>query len=154
MLRPELDDSRRDGLVDREVFERRLGKLEQLLKQLRQAATNEWENFHSNELLQTSVERWLHLASECALDLTHHLIADRGWRTPTTYREAFQILEENDVLNGELARQMEGWAGLRNVLVHIYLDIDRKRLYEILIHDLNQLEHFAAAISQAANEGN
>ncbi len=138
-------------MVDREVFDRRLAKLEQLLRQLRQAATNDWESFRSNEMLQASVERWLHLASECGLDLAHHMIADRGWRTPTTYREAFRVLEENGVLNAELARQMEGWVGLRNVLVHLYLDVDRKRLYEIVTHDLDQLERLAVALSKAAD---
>ena len=137
-------------MVDPEVFDRRLGKLEQLLKQLRQAAKNDWEAFRQNEWLQASVERWLHLAAECTLDLAHHLIADRGWRTPTSYRDSFQILEENGVLSSELARQMEGWAGLRNVLVHLYLDVDRRRLYEILTEDLDQLEFYAEAVSRAA----
>ncbi len=138
-------------MVDPEVFERRLGKLEQLLSLLRHSAANDWERFRSGESLPASVERWLQLASECALDPAHHLIADRGWRTPTTYREAFRILEDNGVLTAELAGQMEGWAGLRNV--HIYLDIDRERLYEILTHDLDQLEQFAKAVAGAANDG-
>jgi uncharacterized protein YutE (UPF0331/DUF86 family) len=133
-------------LVDREVFDSRLGKLEELLRHLRQAATKDRDTFCSDELLQTSVERWLQLASECALDLANHLIADRGWRSPTTNRDTFQILEENGVLSSEQARQMEGWAGLRNILVHLYLAVDRKRIYEILTHDLDQLEHFAAAL--------
>ena len=137
-------------MVDPEVFDRRLSKLEQLLKQLRQAAKNDWEAFRANEWLQASVERWLHLAAECTLDLAHHLIADRGWRTPTSYRDSFQILEENGVLSTELARQMEGWAGLRNVLVHLYLDVDRRRLHEILTQDLDQLELYADAVSRAA----
>ena len=137
-------------MVDPEVFDRRLSKLEQLLKQLRQAAKNDWEAFRANEWQQASVERWLHLAAECTLDLAHHLIADRGWRTPTSYRDSFQILEENGVLSTELARQMEGWAGLRNVLVHLYLDVDRRRLHEILTQDLDQLELYANAVSRAA----
>lgn len=137
-------------MVDPEVFDRRLSKLEQLLKQLRQAARTDWETFRANDWLQASVERWLHLAAECTLDVAHHLIADRGWRTPTSYRESFQILEDNGVLSTELARQMEEWAGLRNVLVHLYLDVDRRRLHEILTEDLDQLELYAAAVSKAA----
>lgn len=105
-------------------------------------------------MLQASVERWLQLASECALDLCHHLIADRGWRTPNTYREAFQVLEENGVLDSELTGRMVEWAGLRNVLVHIYLEVDQKLLYEILTRDLDQLEHYAAALFKAVEETN
>jgi uncharacterized protein YutE (UPF0331/DUF86 family) len=45
---------------------------------------------------------------------------------------------------------MEEWAGLRNVLVHLYLDVDQRRLYEILTEDLDQLELFAEAVTRAA----
>ena len=139
-------------MVDREVFDRRLGKLEQLLKQLRRAAKNKWEVYRSNEILRASVERWLQLLSECALDLCHHLIADRGWRTPSTYREAFQVLEENGVLDSELTRNMEKWAGLRNVLVHLYLEVDQRILYDILTRELDQIERCAEALSKAVDE--
>jgi len=137
-------------LVDREVFDRRLNRLEQLLAQLRSAAGRDRETYRSDDLLRASTERWLQVASECVLDLTNHLIADRGWKTPETYREAFQILEQHGVLDHELARQMEGWAGLRNVLVHVYLEVDHNRLYDIITQELDQLERFAAAVAKAA----
>ena len=40
---------------------------------------------------------------------------------------------------------MAGWAGLRNLLVHLYLDVDHALLFEILGRDLDQLEAFAKA---------
>lgn len=79
-------------MVDREVFDVRLARLEQLLRDLRDLARVERERFLADRGLQAQAERWSHLAVECCLDLTHHLIADRGWRTPSTYREAFRIL--------------------------------------------------------------
>jgi len=76
------------------------------------------------------------------------LIAERGWKTPTTYRETFEILRAERVLDAELAGQMQGWAGLRNILTHLYLDVDHVRLYEILTSELGQLESYAAALSR------
>lgn len=55
------------------------------------------------------------------------------------------------MLDSECARQMEQWAGLRNMLVHVYLEVESERLYRILQEDLNQLERFAAEISRAAD---
>jgi uncharacterized protein YutE (UPF0331/DUF86 family) len=136
-------------LVDREVFDRRLARLEMLLRQLRRVAAVERDTFLAEEMLRASTERWLHLAAECALDLAHHLIADRGWKTPSTYREAFQVLRDEDVLSAELARQMEQWAGLRNILVHLYLEVDHERLHEFLQNDLDQLESFAVELNRA-----
>ena len=139
-------------MVDREVFDRRLGKLEELLRRLRQAAENDLSTLLSDPLLQASVERWLHLAAECSLDLANHLIADRGWKTPTSYRESFRVLQQEGVLDEELAGQMDAWAGLRNVLVHLYLEVDRRRLYEILETDLDQLERFAGIMVNFVGE--
>jgi len=136
-------------LVDREVFDRRLGRLEQLLRDLRVLAAHEREAFLGDRALQAQAERWLHLAAECALDITNHLIADRGWRTPNTYRDAFRVLREEGVVTDDLAGRLEGWAGLRNVLVHLYLDVDHERLWEVLAGGLDDLEAFAAAVADA-----
>jgi len=137
-------------LVDLDVFERRLARLEDLLKHLRSLAGIERRTFLADDGLKAQAERWLHLAAECCLDLANHLIADRGWKTPTTYREAFQVLVREGVLGGGLAGQMEGWAGLRNVLVHLYLEVDHEILFSILTGDLDQLAAFATAMSRAA----
>lgn len=96
-----------------------------------------------------SAERGLHLAAESALNLAHYLMADRGWKTPSSYREVFQVLAHEGVLSPELVRQMEGQAGLLNVLVHFYLEVDHDRLFEILKHDFDQLQAYAAAVSLA-----
>ena len=80
------------------------------------------------------------------------MIADRGWKTPATYREAFEILRAEGVLDAGLADQMQGWAGLRNILTHLYLEIDHARLYEILSGELRQLESYAVAVHRALRE--
>jgi uncharacterized protein YutE (UPF0331/DUF86 family) len=138
-------------LVDREVFDQRLAKLEELLRDLRLLARHDREHFLADRGLQAQAERWLQLCAECALDLAHHLIAERGWKTPATYREAFEILRSEGVLDAELAEQMQGWAGLRNVLAHLYLEVDHARLYAILRDDLDQLERYARALARATH---
>ena len=137
-------------MVDREVFDRRLGKIETLLRDLRGVAVVRRERFLSDRALQAQAERWLHLTAECLLDLAHHLIADRGWRTPDTYRQAARILREEGVITEEAASIMEGLAGLRNVLVHLYLDVDEERVWEILQNDLDAIEECASALSRAS----
>lgn len=133
-------------MVDREVLDRRLGRLEQVLRQLRGMQGVERQQFLDDAALQAQAERWLYVAAECCLDLAHHLISGRGWQTPSTYREAFMTLEREGVVEHDLSEQMQQWAGLRNVLAHMYLDVDYAILFDILTRDLDQLEAFAAAI--------
>ncbi len=135
-------------MVDREVFERRLSRLETLIRDLRELAGRPDDVFLSDRGLQAQAERWTHLAVECCLDLANHLIADRGWPTPDTYRDGFRTLQLQGVIDEDLAMSMAGWAGLRNLLVHLYLDVDHALLFEILGRDLDQLEAFAKAAQQ------
>jgi uncharacterized protein YutE (UPF0331/DUF86 family) len=133
-------------LVDRETFDRRLGRLEELLRGLRSLAELEKAAFLADQSARVKAERWLQLAGEVAIDLANQLIADRGWPTPHTYRESFQILAREGVLAQQLAAQMEGWAALRNLLVHLYMEIDYERLFEILKTELDQLDRFAQSV--------
>ena len=109
------------------------------------------EDFVKDAAMQAQAERWLQLAAECCLDLTHHVIADRGWKTPSSYREGFEILESEGVLPSELAKHMVGWAGLRNLLVHLYLEIDHARIHAVLCDELDQLEQFAGCLLAELN---
>lgn len=86
------------------------------------------------------------------LDLAHHLISDRGWPTPDTNREAFEVLVEQGVLSEELGEQMARWASLRDLLVPPYLNVDHGVLWDIMQRDLDQLEEYARAVRRAALE--
>ena len=138
-------------MVDRNVFDRRLDKLEQLLRKLRGLQSVDLATFLEDEDVQARTERWLQVAIECALDLTNHLIAARGWKTPSTYREAFEVLHKEGLLDSDLAAQMADWAGLRNILVHLYLEIDHRLLHQFLQQDLGQVETFARTLAEAVS---
>lgn len=105
------------------------------------------DRYLADQTLQAVAERHLHLASEVMLDVAHHVIADRGLRYADSYREAMTILGEAGIVEPELATRLEGWMGLRNVLVHLYLDIDQERLFEVLQNELDDLDQFGAAIA-------
>jgi hypothetical protein len=70
---------------------------------LRRLASLARQEYLQSRERQAQAERWLQLAAECCLDLAHHLIAERGWATPSTYREAFQTLRSEGVLDADLA---------------------------------------------------
>lgn len=139
-------------MVDREVFDQRLAKLEECLGRLAELAGRDRETVLRDPGLLAQLERWMHLAAEASIDMAQHLIAARGWRTPETNRDAFRVLEEEGVLRPELARRMEDWAGLRNVLVHLYLAIDHELLFDALSDELEQLRDYAVALRRTLGD--
>lgn len=86
------------------------------------------------------------LAIQASIDIANHLIAQRGLRTPATYREAFEILAEAAVLPNELSEELADLAGFRNVLVHLYWRLDLQRAHEILQQGLVPLRQFQETV--------
>lgn len=69
------------------------------------------------------VERLLELLVQVATDIVAHLLAEGG-ATPSSYRGVFEEGGRRELLPTELADRLADAAGLRNVLVHMYEDID------------------------------
>ena len=69
---------------------------------------------------------------EALLDVGRFIIASQGWEEPSSYKEIAHILKAHGVLGHDEARLLSGLAGLRNVIVHIYAEIDYEELASIL----------------------
>lgn len=78
-----------------------------------------------------ALERALHLAAEAILDIGHHVLAGRGRAIPAHYRDVLPALAEAGALPREISDRLEGLAGLRNLLVHGYADVDPARLWAL-----------------------
>ncbi len=79
---------------------------------------------------------------QAAIDVSMHLISQNGLGRPATYRETFDVLARAGLIPEELAADLSDLAGFRNVLVHIYWDLDLDEIYGILQNDLKTLRAF------------
>jgi uncharacterized protein YutE (UPF0331/DUF86 family)/predicted nucleotidyltransferase len=122
------------------------------LRDLRDKAQVAREIYLSTRDLQAIVERRLQTAIESCINIGNHLIARSGLRTPQDYRDVFRILGEYQMINIPLAEQMMDMARFRNLLVHVYWEIDHHRVYNSLPDRLVQLEAFVLSITQWIKE--
>ncbi len=88
------------------------------------------------------VTRALELVAQCCLDLAMELVAARGLGVPETYRDAFVRLAQAGVISSEASQTLQGWVGLRNVLAHVYAQLDLDRLHTALVEDRRPLREF------------
>jgi len=65
-----------------------------------------------------------------------------------TYRETFEILGQSELISEKLAEELSGLAGFRNVLVHIYWQLDLDQVYGILQNDLETLKSFLQEVKK------
>jgi len=132
-------------VVDPDVMRRRIDALARYVARLEAFRTTARDAFARDEDQHQLAERYLHLAVESTLDIAHHLIADRNLPTPDTYRDAFATLGREGLIDAPLAKRMQGWAGLRNVLVHAYLDVDHGLVWDAIQGELDDLRAYARA---------
>jgi uncharacterized protein YutE (UPF0331/DUF86 family) len=71
------------------------------------------------------------------------LSSSAGLEAPNTYRDALANLAKHRVLDEELGKRLQLWAGMRNVLVHLYPDIDHGITWGTIRNDLGDLRRLA-----------
>lgn len=89
---------------------------------------------------------------QAAIDVSSHLISQNGLGRPSTYRESFDILARACLIPEELASDLSDLAGFRNVLVHIYWDLNLEEIYGILQNDLETLRSFRDVVKALLSE--
>lgn len=85
-------------------------------------------------------------AIEDVLSVANHIIASEGWRSPADYADAFAVLREHEVVSRDLAARLSSMARFRNLLVHVYADVDDARVHRFLQADLGDFDDFATAV--------
>lgn len=83
---------------------------------------------------------------EAATDAAQHIDAAQRWRHPRDNGDAMTVLGEHGVLTVDLARRMRLAIGLRNVLVHEYLQVDDS-IVVARLDDLSDLDSFVESVT-------
>jgi uncharacterized protein YutE (UPF0331/DUF86 family) len=87
-------------------------------------------------------------AAQASIDVANHVIASEGWRVPRDYGDAFTVLAEHGVIDADLAARFRGLAGLRNLLVHMYDEIDDERVARQVREGLGDFSALAGAVAR------
>jgi uncharacterized protein YutE (UPF0331/DUF86 family) len=107
----------------------------------------------SDPLFKLASERALHVAIEAVLDVGHHVLAGRALPIPGTYREVVPALVAAGILGADLGSRLEGMTGMRNILVHDYVDVDAKQVWAAIDQRLDDLRDVHAALASLPELG-
>lgn len=127
-------------MVRAEVIRKRLSKLDEYLAILNGLRGYTFEEFVADPEHYGSAERFLQLAIEVLTDLGTHVIADLRLGTVDWYSDIPRLLYEAGYIDLAICENWIRMIGFRNVLVHDYLDVDRKLVYEVLQERLGDFE--------------
>jgi len=133
-------------MVDQNIVQIRLQKIRESVARLRKLAAMNEDEFCQDDDAGTLAERHLQIAIQGVIDIGHHLIADMDLGLPQDYKDVFRILAKHNIVFPHLGKKLESMAGMRNILVHDYLQVDIHRVHAALKNDLGDFDEFIAAI--------
>ena len=108
-----------------EVIARKLARLEKYLRDLK---TFMKLSTKKQKKEQYSIERLCQLIVEVLSDLTSHVLSDWHNISAGGYKEVFKQAGVANIYSHDLAEELQKAAGLRNLLVHLYEEIDSDKL--------------------------
>lgn len=133
--------------VDPPVLRRRLRAVERYLRVLRLLRERGRDAFVRDEVVQDRVERNAELLAQSCADIALHIVSASGAGAPETYGEAIRSVAPLIELSSDVAERLATAMGLRNILAHMYLDIDHGRLFDEIAW-IDDSERFAAAVER------
>jgi uncharacterized protein YutE (UPF0331/DUF86 family) len=135
-------------MIDREVVRKKLQELNSYLKEMEKLKAVSWDEFFSSLSKQWMVFHGLQLSIQIVIDVGNHILASLGETQIEDYVDIIDKLGERRIIPLEFAREIRGMAGLRNILVHEYVKIDLKKIYDILQNRLTDFYNFIEYINQ------
>jgi uncharacterized protein YutE (UPF0331/DUF86 family) len=133
-------------VVDSNIILSRITKIRECVANLKRYAVTDAATFLEDVDLSSSAERQLQVAIQSVIDVGNHVLADKDLGTAKDYKDIFRLLARQRIISKRLATALSSMAGLRNVLVHDYLEVDLKIVYRILKEDLGDFDKFIASI--------
>ncbi|MGB3412382.1 MAG: HepT-like ribonuclease domain-containing protein [Microthrixaceae bacterium] len=109
--------------IDISIVQRRLQLIEGALESLRSLGEIDEAQLRSDVIRRAAAERLIQVVVDLAFDINGHVAVAQLGRAPETGRQSFLDLAELGVLTTELAEVLAPLAGLRNILVHNYVDV-------------------------------
>jgi uncharacterized protein YutE (UPF0331/DUF86 family) len=128
--------------VDSERLSRALRDLERSVNFIEQILNRPLDEFLNDHEAVYALRYAVIEAVEAAVQIGLILLRETGAR-PASFGEVFQMLGERGIIPRDLAAAMRRFAGLRNLLVHRYWEVDDAKLYrELKEEGLKTLRRF------------
>ena len=114
--------------LDVATLGRKLRAMRRLLDELHRLGAIDADRFAREFTTQLIVERIVSQLVDLAAGINTHVVTVEVGESPADVRRSFDAVADLGVIDRDLAERLAPSAGLRNVLVHAYIDLDLARL--------------------------
>ena len=124
----------------------RLKELEENVRELSRFKALTLEQIESDRKLVWALRYGLFVSIQSIINITCAVVSHDNLGYPKSYADCLRLLGQAGYLNDDLAQRLTRAVGMRNILIHEYLDVDDALLFGALDR-LADLSDFAASIA-------
>jgi len=125
-----------------------IGEINSSIHRIQEHTKLSEEEFLSNVDKSDSAKYNLVIGIEGAIDICNHVVARMGGRAPCDYADCFAILGELRIFSDEFVEKLKRMAKFRNLLVHLYWQVDNRKIYQVLKEDIQDLRTYLQGIEK------
>jgi len=124
--------------------------LDENIRLLEEIQQKTLEEYLHDKILQGAAERYLQIAIETCLNIGNRLLSlyqlEHNIKAPRTYADIFKALALIKVIPEDFAKKLVNMAGMRNLLVHVYWEIDDELVYRTIWEGLDDFRKFRSYV--------
>lgn len=120
----------------------RISQMEISIEKIERFSEMSFDEFSKDEVAQDVVEYNLFICINAVADIVLHIVSDDRLGVADTMADAFEILKDKRIISEEDAEIYRKMVGLRNILAHEYLKINKKTIYEVATKNLIDIKKF------------
>ena len=132
-------------MENKAVILSKIDTIEKCIKRINEEYENNPDNlydYRKTDMIVLNLQR----ACEAVLDMAMYVVSTKKLGIPQNKREAFKLLEDNNIIDKSISKKMQNMIGFRNIAVHSYKQIDENVLQSIIENNLSDLTDFARII--------
>lgn len=132
-------------MENKSVIINKFDSIERCIKRIYEEYEDNTENLKDYRRMDSIVLN-LQRACEVTTDIAMYIVSTRKLGTPQTKKEAFELLEQNNLISSDTCKKMKNMIGFINIAIHDYKQIDEEILKDVIENHLQDLTEFARAI--------
>lgn len=128
-----------------DVIYNKIAIIERCINRINEVYNNNPDNL-KDYTKQDSIILNIQRACEAAIDLAMHIVSEKKLGIPQNSRDAFEILNSNNIIDNRLMKNLKSMVGFRNIAVHNYQAVNLSIIQEIIDKHLSDFSRFIEVI--------
>lgn len=132
-----------------DVLINKAAAIERAIRRVREEHAGDDGNIAANQTRQDAIILNLQRACESSIDAAMHLVRVHRLGVPQETREAFELLQQAQIIDPELADRLKKMVGFRNIAVHDYQRLNLDIVRQIIARHLDDFLAFTRVLLSA-----